>query len=193
VIIFVSLVIVLSFLVTFIVRKRYNIPSEYGLYRHVNNLHKWVERILLIFFGTSLIIFVFVFSFTEVYLFAIGYFIILSGVRAIMEYKYDREEKQYVIEIIWMISASILFVGILYFTLHTSTFAEVTKDYGTLNPDSLNEIDIINSSRSPDLETVQEKLIEKDSASNEDQEFISRLFAEFSTLELRKKNAINVD
>ncbi|MFF2447180.1 DUF4181 domain-containing protein [Neobacillus sp. NPDC058068] len=80
----------------FILRKKLNINRPKGFYRGVNNLHKRVEIGLFIGFLLSMIIMEFFFSGMDKYTLFI-FFTFLFGVRAFMEWKFDRPTREYII------------------------------------------------------------------------------------------------
>lgn len=190
-IVFSILVLLLSYLVTFIVRRRYNIIADFDNYRHVNNMHKWIELILLILFLLISAVLIFVFSITEVYLLSAGNFVILCGLRTFMEYKYDREKKEYIIDFIWGIGAIVLFVGILFSSINTTSFAEVANDITSLNPNSIKQVEIRNNAWNEEAKNVWDKIIEKLNIIIEDRQLINRIFVELSTMEFRKSTDFN--
>lgn len=111
--------LVAMLLLTIFIRIKYNIVADFGLYRHINNAHKWVERILLLLFIIIMVVTVFEFALSQenIYVFIFGFFTLLSSFRTFMEYKYEREEKKYIIELIWAIGNFIIFIGLIFFNL----------------------------------------------------------------------------
>ncbi|RDW20062.1 hypothetical protein CWR48_04885 [Oceanobacillus arenosus] len=83
----------------------------------MNNAHRWVERILLLLFLIIIGVGVFKFTLSQMDPFVIlfGYFSILFGFRAVMEFKYERGEQEYVINLIWAIAWCILFIALMFF------------------------------------------------------------------------------
>ncbi|MCQ6355744.1 MULTISPECIES: DUF4181 domain-containing protein [Bacillus cereus group] len=96
-------------------RKKLNMPKSgfWGYKKHVNSLHKKLEiGLLFIYLITS---FIFIFKFESVNI-AYVIFTYLGGtliLRALMEWKYDRESKEYIFSIIgvftFIFMTSILF------------------------------------------------------------------------------------
>ncbi|PEI83872.1 DUF4181 domain-containing protein [Bacillus toyonensis] len=96
-------------------RKKLNMPKIvfWGHKKHVNSLHKKLEiGLLFIYLITS---FIFIFKFESINI-AYVIFTYLGGtliLRALMEWKYDRESKEYIFSIIgiftFIIMTSILF------------------------------------------------------------------------------------
>ncbi|MDR7071507.1 DUF4181 domain-containing protein [Fictibacillus barbaricus] len=99
-------------------RKKFNIPKKYGFwYRSVNGFHRW---------GEILIIFIFVIvggimgygnmkegaNWISKYWFFI-FIIILSAFRILMEWKYDRESKEYIVQFFSFIGFTAIFLPIL--------------------------------------------------------------------------------
>ncbi|MDM5188681.1 DUF4181 domain-containing protein [Bacillus sp. DX4.1] len=94
------LLVVLFYFSEKLVRKKLNIPRQNGfIYEHVNHVHKWGERIILL---TYLVVsFICIFSFNDINLAYLiwSYFFVLCLFRAWMEWKYERESKEYFISI----------------------------------------------------------------------------------------------
>ncbi|MFP3919228.1 DUF4181 domain-containing protein [Lysinibacillus telephonicus] len=75
------------------IRKKFGIEKREGfIYKGVNELQRWVE-------GSILVIFLILFWFLIDYVFhlLIFYFVILNLFRALMEWRYEREEKRYLL------------------------------------------------------------------------------------------------
>jgi Domain of unknown function (DUF4181) len=92
-----AVMLVLSWLTEFILRKKFKIARRKGwLYHRVNNVHKRAERIL--FIGYMLIYAIFLLADYRYANYMIwGFFFFLFGIRAYMEWKYDRESKEFII------------------------------------------------------------------------------------------------
>ncbi|GKV54337.1 hypothetical protein NCCP2222_02840 [Sporosarcina sp. NCCP-2222] len=106
------LTLIISSMLTKFLRNKYNIIDPQRI-RYVSNTHQWVE-IPLVVLG---VIFIFLFWFIEVpvlFYIAIAIFTVVSLFRAFVEYKYEREEKEYIITLldfgIWSISMGVLLV-----------------------------------------------------------------------------------
>ncbi|MBB4825767.1 hypothetical protein HNO89_003003 [Sporosarcina luteola] len=104
------LTLVISSVLTKYIRNKYNIIDPQRI-RYVSNTHQWVE-IPLVVLG---IIFIVLFWFIEgsvFYYFAIAIFAVVPLFRAFVEYKYEREEKEYIITLInfglWSIGMGVL-------------------------------------------------------------------------------------
>lgn len=106
---------VLAIMLIFIkfIRKKYNIVPYPKPYRHINNIHKWGERFLIL-----LAIILFILSYIIEWYLIFGFAIascIANGFRAYMEYKHQREEKEYIITFIETLGISIILVGLPIF------------------------------------------------------------------------------
>lgn len=110
--IFIAIIYVSNYLLTKFIRQKYNIIDPRRI-RYVNDTHKWVEISLVIL---AVIVFVlFLFKLNLVWL---SLFVVISSVgkifRAIFEYKYEREEKEYIITLvdlgIWSVFSGTLLV-----------------------------------------------------------------------------------
>lgn len=110
--IFIAIIYVSNYLLTKFIRQKYNIIDPRRI-RYVNDTHKWVEISLVVL---AVIVFVlFLFNLNLVWL---SLFIVISSVgkiiRAIFEYKYEREEKEFIITLvdlgIWSVFSGTLLV-----------------------------------------------------------------------------------
>ena len=114
-VVFIIFIVAIKFLLTKFHRKKYNIIIYPNSDRYINNTHKLVERVLISIAITLLIL-----SYFFVYLIIGIAFIalILLLFQAYMEYKYEQEEKEYILTILDTITYLIVIIGapILYFT-----------------------------------------------------------------------------
>lgn len=104
------LIVIIVFLIyglisDWLLRKKLNInKSNWTFYESVNTVHKWIERIVFIGFIISL-------WFVEnTFHLMIFFFFILFGIRAFMEWKYERVKKEYLMTL-FSIFNFLLFVG----------------------------------------------------------------------------------
>ena len=109
------LALIFMVLVHFLIKKKYNIVTTSFIYRHQTPTQKRVEWSLVGLF-TILIIILAQFLPT-IYLYAVlfAHLSIFSGYRAYMEYKHEREAKQYFLNLYWSFGYFILFLLILIF------------------------------------------------------------------------------
>lgn len=114
---FILVVLVITLFLDLLIRKKYDITTEFSLYRPVNNTQKQLERIWLILFIIALFIDIFVFSYTITYTLLFAFLTILIGLRALMEFKYEKEEKTYIANLLWALSYCIIFLVSIFFTL----------------------------------------------------------------------------
>ncbi|WP_026905854.1 DUF4181 domain-containing protein [Paucisalibacillus globulus] len=92
-------------------KKKFNINEDNLPFRSYSNLHKWLERILFLGFAILFVVVNYLFfDVVEDYLF-FGFGFILFATRAFMEYKFDREDKQYLLTLVWAIGLLVMFVG----------------------------------------------------------------------------------
>jgi hypothetical protein len=94
-----------SFAINEWIEKKFKIPKDKGFWqRPVNDVHKWLSRILFVVFITLIILsYRFNFNLGNFYIF---YFLFaLEILRAIMEWKYQKQTKRYLLTlsnlIIW--------------------------------------------------------------------------------------------
>ncbi|MEY8348102.1 DUF4181 domain-containing protein [Bacillus cereus] len=111
----VTVIIVALFLFEKLLRKKLHIPRKHSfIYKPVNNIQKWGEiSIFIIYLITSFILIVNVDYENIGYLFFI-FFIALYVFRTFMEWKYDKESKEYVISFLGVICLMISFSAVIY-------------------------------------------------------------------------------
>lgn len=92
-----AVLLALSMLTEFILRKRFKIVRRKGwLYHRINNVHKRAERLLFLVFMLIYTGFLLAdYRYTNYFIF--GFFFFLFGIRTYMEWKYDRETKAFII------------------------------------------------------------------------------------------------
>lgn len=115
--IFIALIVIFNSMLTKFIRQKYNIIDPRRI-RYVNDTHKWVEISLVVL---GVIVFVlFLFNLNLVWL---SLFIAISIVgkifRAIFEYKYEREEKEYIITLVDLGIWSVFFGTLLVYYINT--------------------------------------------------------------------------
>lgn len=97
-----------------IIKNIFKIEYEEGLYKQVNNIHKWGEILLVIL---SLLVLYFI-SFVSTHQLEPHYFIVslilINSFRAFMEWKFKKFSKKYIISIL---SSSFLFIIFIVFEL----------------------------------------------------------------------------
>lgn len=96
-VIFITLI---AFIISMIVLEKiminkFNIQKKKGLYKHVNEFHKWSEVALII----ALIIIIFSNIELRRYFFPI-FLVVLFGFRAFIEWKFEKESKVYILSIL---------------------------------------------------------------------------------------------
>jgi 4-hydroxybenzoate polyprenyltransferase len=110
--IFIALLLVINSVLKKFLRQKYNIIDPQRI-RYMSNTHKWVE-IPLIVFAVILFVLLWFFENSALFylLFAVGSVVYI--LRAFVEYKYEREEKKYIITLVdfgsWWVSVAILLV-----------------------------------------------------------------------------------
>lgn len=183
--IFIISVLLIQSLLTLYVRKKYTIEVNVFPYRTVNKTHKFVTRILIIL----IIIYFIGLWFTNYFeLFAILLLItiiFLNGFTAFVEYKYEREEKDYIISLISTLSSFILLVGLLFYLFNTSTFAERYNHSEIINSESIEEIEIIHYRWNEDAKHILDQQIKLREMILEEEQLINELLTELNALVLR--------
>jgi len=96
-VIFITLI---AFIISMIVLEKiminkFNIQKKKGLYKYVNEFHKWSEAALII----ALIIIIFSNIELRRYFFPI-FLVVLFGFRAFIEWKFEKESKVYILSIL---------------------------------------------------------------------------------------------
>ena len=104
--IFFAAVILIGTLSENMIRKRMNIPRIKGLiYRGVSTFHRWAERIMLLIYLICLMIFDFS---MELFL---AFIIPFFAFRTFMEWKYEKERKEYLITLHFVTVFPLLIAG----------------------------------------------------------------------------------
>lgn len=183
--IFIICVILIRSLLTLFVRKKYTIEVDVFPYRTVNKTHKIVTRIVII-----LIIIYFMGLWFSTYLERFDILLLITitfsnGFTAFVEYKYEREEKDYIISLISTLSSFILLVGLLFYLFNTSTFAERYNNSGIFNNESIEEIEIIHYRRNEDANHFLDQQIKLREMTVEDEQLVNELLTELNALVLR--------
>lgn len=76
------------------IRRKLNIPKQRGFfYQSQNRIHRWTEGTLIVLYAVGLMIFDFSTLFIAV---SISFFL---AVRSFMEWKFEREEKEYILSL----------------------------------------------------------------------------------------------
>ncbi|WP_418895885.1 DUF4181 domain-containing protein [Sporosarcina cyprini] len=106
------LTLVISSVFTKFIRNKYNIIDPQRI-RYVSNTHQWVE-IPLVVLGVIFIVLFWIFEISVLLYLAIAIFAVVPLFRSFVEYKYEREEKEYIITLIdfgiWSIFMGVLLV-----------------------------------------------------------------------------------
>ncbi|MHC8516627.1 DUF4181 domain-containing protein [Sporosarcina sp. ITBMC105] len=110
--IFIAIIYVSNYLLTKFIRQKYNIIDPRRI-RYVNGTHKWVEISLVVLAVIVFVLFLFKLNLVWLTLF-IAISIFGKIIRAIFEYKYEREEKEFIITLvdlgIWCVFSGTLLV-----------------------------------------------------------------------------------
>jgi Fe-S cluster assembly iron-binding protein IscA len=177
---FMSIITIITSLIALFIRKKYAIDT-YFPYRPFNNTQKWVNRILLSLTVLSAVG-IFVFSYPEILvLICIGFGIIINGYSTYMEYKHEREEKEYIVSFVWTIGTLVMFFSFMFLTLQTKTVEDVIHD--SFNPDAIEQLEIWNNA------WIKEEIIYKREKVMKDKQMIELLFSELSKVKVRNSIA----
>ncbi|SHF94436.1 DUF4181 domain-containing protein [Ornithinibacillus halophilus] len=182
---FIIAVLILTSIINRYIQKKYNIIPDGVAFRPVNNMHKWGERVILLV-GLILAIILYMISYVEYYI-IFGYLLILLGFRAFMEYKYDREEKEYLLTTTSVGGIGLLLIISLFIVFQTTTFSETIEDDQMLNLDSIESVEIYNNQSNEDAKELWNQEIVKREAVIENQQMINQIVDELSSIELRKR------
>ncbi|PEA24272.1 hypothetical protein CN923_22475 [Bacillus cereus] len=97
-------------------RKKLNMPkSSFWGYKHVNSLHVKLEIGLFIIYLVTSFIYIYKFENTNIGYAIITYLGVTWILRSWMEWKYDRESKEYIFSIIGLVSFIVMFLILFYF------------------------------------------------------------------------------
>ncbi|WP_257129016.1 DUF4181 domain-containing protein [Bacillus pseudomycoides] len=112
---FLIIIVVLFFLLENLLRKKLKIIRKNGfIYRPVNSFHKWGERIIIILYLVS----GFVCIYTSEYIKVVYILFVFLGTqqlfRAYMEWKFDKESKEYVLSLLGLFCLMITFNLMIY-------------------------------------------------------------------------------
>lgn len=183
---FAIIVGVILIVVKFIIRKMFAIPPDWDNYRPINNTHKWGRGIFLLLLVISIIAFRFELGYGLIYI-VLGLSFVLSIFEAIMEWKYEPEERQYIISIIETCAIAVIFIGILIISLQTLTFDEALKEKGYIDIDSVEQIEIQNVAWNEEEKELWNKTTVKREVMIDDPDLIREIFHELHELEYRER------
>ncbi|OSX98499.1 DUF4181 domain-containing protein [Bacillus nitratireducens] len=97
-------------------RKKLNMPkSGFWGYKHVNSLHVKLEIGLFIIYLVTSFIYIYKFENANIGYAIITYLGVTWILRSWMEWKYDRESKEYIFSIIGLVSFIVMFLILFYF------------------------------------------------------------------------------
>ena len=115
--ILIVLMLVINSVLNKFIRQKYNIIDPQRI-RFVTNTHQWVEISLIVLGIILIVLFWYIGDSVLVYLlFAI--FIVVDLHRAFVEYKYEREEKEYIITLVDFGIRSVFFGLLLVYYINT--------------------------------------------------------------------------
>lgn len=116
---FIFLIVVLLgfWIITKIIATKLNIEIKGTgyLYQHVNNIHKWVEIIIVILSVITLFIIGFVYSGRLENHFFLASLIVLYTFRAFMEWKFKKASKKYILSILTISLFLVIFIVLKVF------------------------------------------------------------------------------
>lgn len=95
-----------------LLRRKWDIPRKSATERYVNDTHKWMNRYMFIGYILVSGILIFMVENLNIAYLILIYFVILCSANAWMEWKYDRESKEYKVEIYNLI-AFVVFIALL--------------------------------------------------------------------------------
>lgn len=106
---------ILMIILYFLIKKKYRIVTTSFIYRHQTPTQKRVEWSLVGLFTILIIILAQFLPMIYLYAVLFAHLSIFSGYRAYMEYKHEREAKQYFLNLYWSIGYFIIFLIVLIF------------------------------------------------------------------------------
>ncbi|PER81868.1 DUF4181 domain-containing protein [Bacillus cereus] len=98
-----------------LLRKKLNMPkSVFEGYKHVNSLHVKLEIVLFIIYLIASFIYIYKFENANIGYAIMTYLGVTWILRSWMEWKYDRESKEYIFSIIGLVSFIVMFLILFY-------------------------------------------------------------------------------
>lgn len=186
-----SFVTLLSYIVMSVLEKKLNIEKEIPEHRHVNRLHKWLERIficslivivVILFISKADINYFLLSGFVSVYLVIVGF----------IQWKYEKEEKQFVRSVVGIIASLTIFIPALIIWMDTDSFEEVAEEVNLYKNDleAFESVEIVNYARNGDAQELADQLIEKRRVLINDREEKESLLDELYSLELNESYVV---
>lgn len=115
---FIILIVIISvsfFLLEKLLRKKLHIPNKNRfIYKPVNAIHKWGEIIITIIYLIASFVLIATMNYINLGYFMFVFFIVLHMFRTFMEWKFDKESKEYVISFIGVICLTITCSVVMY-------------------------------------------------------------------------------
>lgn len=174
---FIFIVICISKLISFYIRKKFHIQSI-NPDTPINNTHKWVGRIVITLVILCLICGYIFYDYFELIFLLIGALAVFSnGFDTYMEYKHDREEKEYLVNSVSFIGSIVVLIGAIYFMYNSSTLNEVIQESGRLEPNEINELEIIKRKEGDEYYSREVTITDK--------QMMKQLFSELEKVEVR--------
>ncbi|MFT8322084.1 MAG: DUF4181 domain-containing protein [Bacillus sp. (in: firmicutes)] len=111
---FFAILLVISFVMEKYLKKKFSIPKrDTFIYHRLNNIQRWGERIIFILFVITLWVFI-----DHSLIVLIIYVLLFHLYRGFMEWKYNREGKQYILTIAFIVLYLIM-ISLLFFVYQT--------------------------------------------------------------------------
>ena len=114
--IFIALIMISNSVLTKFIRRKYNIIDPKRI-RYMSNTHKWVEIPLVVLGVIFLVLFWIMENSVLLYL-VIAVFVVVPMFRAFFEYKYERDEKEYMITLLNLGILSVYLGALLVYYLN---------------------------------------------------------------------------
>lgn len=183
---FITSVMLVTLLLTLWVKRKFTIEVNVWAYRTINNTHKVVKRICL-FFAIVCITGLFISNYYEFFGIILMIVVIFSLIYdTYVEYKYEREEKDYLISLVHTISALVISIGVFSYFYTTLTFDDINADAASINSESINPIEIIHYQVNENADNILDRLMRRRTITLENEQDMNELIIKLKDLELRR-------
>lgn len=107
-----------SFVVQRSIIKKYRIKGDFWIYKHATKKQKWIEyslfvTMVFVFFVLSNVI-----KTPYAIIIFLSSFILLFAIRALLEWKYEKGSKRYLLSINNLFLSAVVIIGLLFYMIH---------------------------------------------------------------------------
>ncbi|GGA81245.1 DUF4181 domain-containing protein [Ornithinibacillus halotolerans] len=161
--------------------------------RAYSNLDRLIQRIFIIGFVIILAVIYFVLTPADIYI-LFGFAVLFLSYRTFMEYKYDREEREYLLSFVSTLGLFILFVSSVFYGIqYMEPYKEAEQQIKSFTPESIQQIEIVNYAWDENVRDVLKAMNYKGEATIDDSKLITEILAAFSETELQTRDVSKVN